>query len=156
MPKAQPKFYQINCNIQKMKNLVLFLSLIALLTGCSKDTVEKPLSDQVSGEYEASAIIISGTPLPLPFQSGNSKISVAITVARLTDVSIKMKVVLTEVNNGKTTLEEETIDNIQLVKSGGVITMSVSGVKIGTVENDSLIYGSVVKGVEATLKAEKK
>jgi hypothetical protein len=140
-----------------MKNLVVLLMLIGLITACSKNEPELSLADQAAGNYEANAMVVSGTPLALPFQSGNSKIEVKLVIAKVTETSVDMTILLYETANGKTTEDKEVVSNITLTKNAdGSIQMYEGTSKIGNIIGKSLSYETVVEGIEATLKAEKK
>ncbi len=137
-----------------MKPVYLFILLFATLS-CAKETPGS-LSERVAGEYEASAMIIGETPLPLPFQSGSSGIALSIILTEITASTVDMKILLKETNGGKTSTDEEKIDNILLSGAGNVITMTANGKTIGSVEGKSLTYTAVVRELPATIKAEKK
>lgn len=102
----------------KNKNHLLFLLILLTLTfsGCEKIENTKTLGDLAAGEYKGIAIVLGGTEIPLPLESGDNSLNINFIVQKTSDITVDFQIVSEEKTNGIMKTEYE--DHKGLILNG--------------------------------------
>jgi hypothetical protein len=143
----------------KMKNhLVLLLLFIAFLfTSCEKTENTPTLGDLVAGEYKGISIVLGGTEIPLPLESGTNSLNLNFVILKTTDITADLTLIFDEKTNGILKTEKEEHKGVVLNrKPDGGISLMENSKELAVVSGQKIEMTVVIEDLKTTFKGLKK
>ena len=136
--------------------LLIYLLLLLLFHSCKKTEIEKSLGDMVAGEYKGTSIILGGTEIPLPLESGTNYLNLDFTVTKSTELSANLQLIFTEKSNGVLSTETEDHPNLKLIrKENSSIGLMENGEELAVVYGQNIEMTVVLEELTTTFKGLK-
>jgi hypothetical protein len=146
-------------NNTKMKNhlLLLLLSVTFLFSSCEKTENNPTLGDLVAGEYKGISIVLGGTEIPLPLESGTNFLNLNFKIFRNTDITADLTLIFEEKTNGILKTEKEEHKGLILNrKPDGGISLMEDGKELAVVSGQNIEMTVVIEDLTTTFKGLKK
>lgn len=146
-------------NNTKMKNhlLLLLLSVVFLFSSCEKTENTPTLGDLVAGEYKGISIVLGGTEIPLPLESGTNSLNLNFVILKTTDITADLTLIFEEKTNGILKTEKEEHKGLILNrKPDGSISMIEDEKELASVSGQNFEMTVVFEELTSTFKGLKK
>lgn len=124
-------------------NISKYLAILLLATifmSCEKNEPEPPLSDQLMGEYTATAYNVSGITVNLPATNAAGVTATARIVSiKVSNNTASFTFVFTQTKSGIATSSNSKMDNVELVKASSGKIESADGLKKVDYGNNKIV-----------------
>lgn len=142
-----------------MKNhlLLLLLSASFLFSSCEKTENNPTLGDLVAGEYKGISIVLGGTEIPLPLESGTNSLNLNFVILKTTDITADLTLIFEEKTNGILKTEKEEHKGLILKrKPDGSISLIEDEKELASVSGQNFEMTVVFEELTSTFKGLKK
>ncbi len=142
-----------------MKNhlLLLLLTVSYLFSSCEKTENTPTLGDLVAGEYKGISIVLGGTEIPLPLESGTNSLNLNFEILKTTDITADLKLIFEEKTYGVLKTETENHKGVILNrKPDGSISLIEESKELAVVSGQNIEMTVVIEDLTTTFKGLKK
>jgi hypothetical protein len=117
----------------------------------------KALCDQVVSKYKGIAIVMVGTEIPLPLESGNNSLNVNFEIQKTTDITADFTLLFEEKNNGTSTTEREAHRDLVLnKKADGSIALIKNKTELAVVNGQNIEMTVIIEDLVSTFRGLRK